>query len=102
MSAIAGIVNFNKEPVKIEEIHSVMGALQKFPADDIQVWKNENVFFGCHAQWITPESLVNPFRFMTLKDNAPSPQMRLLITVKNYLKVCRLTVIKEKQFLIAS
>ena len=63
MSAIAGIVNFNKEPVKIEEIHSVMGALQKFPADDIQVWKNENVFFGCHAQWITPESIGEPLPF---------------------------------------
>ena len=37
--------------------------MQKFPADDIQVWKNENVFFGCHAQWITPESIGEPLPF---------------------------------------
>ncbi len=40
-----------------------MGSLQKFPADDIRVWKNENVFFGCHAQWITPESIGEPLPF---------------------------------------
>ena len=41
MSAIAGIVHFNKEQIKIEETHSVMRALEKFPADDIRVWHNE-------------------------------------------------------------
>ena len=25
--------------------------------DDIQLWQKENVFLGCHAQWITPESI---------------------------------------------
>ena len=34
-----------------------MHALQKFPADDVQVWTNRHVFLGCHAQWITPESI---------------------------------------------
>src|SRR5699024_11180918 len=32
-------------------------ALKKFPADDVQIWHKENMFFGCHAQWITPESI---------------------------------------------
>ena len=44
MSAIAGIVHFNKEQIKIEETHSVMRALEKFPADDIRVWHNEQCF----------------------------------------------------------
>lgn len=57
MSAIAGIVHFNKEPVDIEHVSKMMGALEKFPADDIQVWRKDNVFFGNHAQWITPESV---------------------------------------------
>ncbi|MCQ6275265.1 lasso peptide isopeptide bond-forming cyclase [Bacillus sp. V3B] len=63
MSAIAGIVNFNKEPIHIEEIQNVMKSLEKFPANDIQVWQNENVFLGCHAQWITPESIGEPLPF---------------------------------------
>ena len=40
-----------------------MRALEKFPADDIRVWHNENVFLGCHAQWITPESIGEPLPF---------------------------------------
>lgn len=57
MSAIAGIYHLNKEPVPVEHIQGMMGALQKFPADDIQVLHRENLFLGCHAQWITPESI---------------------------------------------
>lgn len=57
MSAIAGIVHLNDEPINVEQGNNVMSVLQKYPADDIQVWHNERVFFGCHAQWITPESV---------------------------------------------
>src|SRR3954451_2449601 len=57
MSAIAGIVHFNKEPIHIEESRNIMQSLEKFPANDIQVWHNDKVFLGCHAQWITPESI---------------------------------------------
>ncbi|MCV9888145.1 asparagine synthase-related protein [Metabacillus halosaccharovorans] len=57
MSAIAGIVHLNDEPINVEQGNNVMSALQKYPADDIQVWHNERIFFGCHAQWITPESV---------------------------------------------
>ncbi len=57
MSAIAGIYNINKESVSREHSLSMMKALQKFPADDIQIWQKENIFLGCHAQWITPESV---------------------------------------------
>ncbi|HWJ80332.1 MAG TPA: lasso peptide isopeptide bond-forming cyclase [Niallia sp.] len=57
MSAIAGIHNINKEPIAQHHIDSMMKALQHFPADDIQVWNKEHTFLGCHAQWITPESI---------------------------------------------
>jgi asparagine synthase (glutamine-hydrolysing) len=63
MSAIAGIYHFNKESVTAEHSNSIMKALAHFPADDIQTWKNNDIFLGCHAQWITPESIgeVLPF-----------------------------------------
>lgn len=57
MSAITGIIHFNDEPVSVEHGRGLMKALEKYPADDIQVWHKENVLFGCHAQWITPESI---------------------------------------------
>lgn len=57
MSAITGIYHLNDEPINIEQSRNVMKALQKFPADDVQIWHKENVFLGCHAQWITPESV---------------------------------------------
>jgi asparagine synthase (glutamine-hydrolysing) len=57
MSAVAGIIHFNDEPVSHEHISNIMKSLEAFPSDDIQIWNKENVFFGCHAQWITPESV---------------------------------------------
>lgn len=57
MSAIVGIYNFNKEPISTELVNGMMQSLQHFPADDIQTLQKENLFLGCHAQWITPESV---------------------------------------------
>ncbi|MED3917037.1 lasso peptide isopeptide bond-forming cyclase [Priestia megaterium] len=57
MSAIAGIYHSNNEPVPVVHVSGIMGALQKYPANDIKVWHKENIFLGCHAQWITPESV---------------------------------------------
>lgn len=57
MSAIAGIYHLNGESINLEHGGRLMKALEKYPADDIQTWHNEKVFFGCHAQWITPESI---------------------------------------------
>ena len=57
MSAITGIVHFNDEPISSERGRGLMEALQQYPADDVQIWHKENVLFGCHAQWITPESI---------------------------------------------
>ncbi|MDQ0242533.1 asparagine synthase (glutamine-hydrolyzing) [Bacillus fengqiuensis] len=57
MSAITGIFHFNDEPISIEHGRGLMKTLQKYPADDIQTWHKDNIFLGCHAQWITPESI---------------------------------------------
>lgn len=57
MSAIAGIYHSNNELVPVMHVSGIMGALQKYPANDIKVWHKENIFLGCHAQWITPESV---------------------------------------------
>ncbi|WP_318505237.1 asparagine synthase-related protein [Bacillus sp. T3] len=57
MSAITGIYHVNGEPVPHEHGNRMMKELQKFPADDVQTWYKDNVFLGCHAQWITPESI---------------------------------------------
>ncbi|MBS4209178.1 asparagine synthase-related protein [Bacillus sp. FJAT-50079] len=57
MSAIAGIYHLNGEPVSVDQSNGIMKALEKFPANDIQTWRKENIFLGCHAQWITPESI---------------------------------------------
>lgn len=57
MSAIAGIYHLNEEVIKLEHVSGLMGGLQKYPADDIQIWHNDHLFLGCHAQWITLESV---------------------------------------------
>ena len=57
MSAITGIYHTNNEPVSIDQGLKMMKALQKYPSDDVQIWQQKNVFLGCHAQWITPESI---------------------------------------------
>ncbi|MCY9660239.1 lasso peptide isopeptide bond-forming cyclase [Paenibacillus chondroitinus] len=57
MSAIAGIFHYDQEPINTEHGHRMMFDLEKYPADDIQVWHHEKIFLGCHAQWITPESI---------------------------------------------
>jgi asparagine synthase (glutamine-hydrolysing) len=57
MSAIVGIYHYHDEPVSEEHSAGLMKALEQFPANDIQTWQNRNIFLGCHAQWITPESI---------------------------------------------
>ncbi|CAN7294316.1 asparagine synthase-related protein [Paenibacillus sp. LjRoot56] len=57
MSAITGIFQMNNQPVSLAHGALLMKVLEKFPADDSQVWSNDCVLFGCHAQWITPESV---------------------------------------------
>lgn len=57
MSAITGIYHESKEPVSRNHIEELMKGLRHFQADDIQIWYRDHIFLGCHAQWITPESV---------------------------------------------
>ncbi|WP_336866463.1 lasso peptide isopeptide bond-forming cyclase [Peribacillus frigoritolerans] len=57
MSAITGIYQLNEEPVNLQQCRKLMTGLQKYPADSIQIWHSDKVFLGCHAQWITSESV---------------------------------------------
>lgn len=57
MSAIAGVYSVMEEPIALKYGGMLMQALQIYPADDVQVWHEDRVFLGCHAQWITPESV---------------------------------------------
>ena len=56
MSAIVGI-HYKDEKVSEEHYLKMMASLKQYPSDDIQIWQKENVFLGCHSQWITPESV---------------------------------------------
>ncbi|WNQ12677.1 lasso peptide isopeptide bond-forming cyclase [Paenibacillus aurantius] len=57
MSAIAGIYNLSGEPIQPEWQQILIHDWFPFPADDIQSWHQENLFFACCSQWITPESV---------------------------------------------
>ncbi len=57
MSAIIGIFHANKDPIPFDHTNNLMKSLLQYPSDNINIWKNDNIFLGCHAQWITPESI---------------------------------------------
>ncbi|WP_028611922.1 asparagine synthase-related protein [Paenibacillus harenae] len=57
MSAIIGIYQSNHEPVQPGLGERAMQTLQRYPADYARTWHDKQVFLGCHAQWITPESV---------------------------------------------
>lgn len=56
MSAIAAIFDCYQDPISDEEQREL---LHKIPyhADTVHVWSKQGVFFSCHNQWITPESM---------------------------------------------
>src|SRR5690625_1310592 len=57
MSAITGILHFNEGPIPPEHQDNLMRSFKHYPSDDIDIWSKTNIFLGCHAQWITPESI---------------------------------------------
>lgn len=57
MSAIAGIYHTNNEPISQDYVTNILECLSKYPANDTQAWKKENVALVSHTQWITPESI---------------------------------------------
>ena len=69
MSAIAGIHSIKSNEIPLGHCVALMEGLSHFPADDVQTWNKENMFLGCHLQWITPESVgeVNPLYYTDKK-----------------------------------
>lgn len=57
MGVITGLYSYGKNPEILEQGSHLMEQLRRFPSDSSQAWHNEDVFLGCHAQWITPESV---------------------------------------------
>lgn len=63
MSGIAGIFQFKDYFITYEKIQKFMEFYKQFPSDDHQMWIKGNIFLGCHAQWITPESVGEPLPY---------------------------------------
>lgn len=57
MSAIAGVYDADRQEAAWNDGKTMMQALDKYPADDVHTWRSGSLFLGCHAQWITPESV---------------------------------------------
>ncbi|MBM7618260.1 asparagine synthase (glutamine-hydrolyzing) [Bacillus tianshenii] len=57
MSAITGMIDINYNPLPLEMSSYLMDPLRKLPHDNMHTWSKTNVFLGCLAQWITPESI---------------------------------------------
>ena len=57
MSAIAGIYRFNGEPLEIEHGSLMMEMLKQYPTNQSAVWHKDYIMLGCHAQWITEQSI---------------------------------------------
>lgn len=57
MSAIAGVIQTDKEDQAWICGGKIMEALSHYPCDAAQAWQEDHIFLGCHNQWITPESI---------------------------------------------
>ncbi|WP_227394761.1 asparagine synthase-related protein [Jeotgalibacillus aurantiacus] len=64
MSAIVGMIDLQHRTIPVEYSLRMMQSLERFPYDDQRVFQEKSLFFGNHAQWITPESIgeIQPYR----------------------------------------
>ncbi len=58
MSAIFGVFHLNNEPVKTGLSAAIMDKLAVYPADRSEVYEDQEFFFACRHQTITPESIL--------------------------------------------
>lgn len=63
MSAIAGIVHPGGREACWEDTWRLYEGLGHIPVDTTGMWKGEEAYFSCHAQWITPESVLEKLPF---------------------------------------
>ncbi|GMK40054.1 asparagine synthetase B [Paenibacillus sp. CCS19] len=57
MSPITGILYNDPAADSYESVQAMMCSLRKYPADAARTWHGDSISLGCHAQWITPESV---------------------------------------------
>ncbi|SFC52308.1 asparagine synthase (glutamine-hydrolysing) [Bacillus sp. OV322] len=57
MSAITGVFHLGRGVLNDQYGHVLMRGFLRYPADQIGTWHSDKVFLGCHAQWITAESV---------------------------------------------
>ena len=63
MSAICGIYHYEGKSVTSETGRAMMREMEIYHADATGIWQEKQVFLGCHAQHITPESMweIHPY-----------------------------------------
>jgi len=57
MSAITGILHYDSTADSYESLQLMMRSLHQYPADASRTWHGDSMSMGCHAQWVTPESV---------------------------------------------
>lgn len=57
MSAIVGLHYKDEQPAVLDYGNKMMESLRSFPAHDVQAFYRRRIFLGCHAHWLTPESI---------------------------------------------
>ena len=65
MSAIAGMLRWDGQPVEAADYGAMMQAMERYAADETGAWRDGPVFLGCRLRRITPESV---FERMPLRD----------------------------------
>ncbi|TMW70536.1 asparagine synthase-related protein [Alteribacter natronophilus] len=107
MSAIYGMFHLDRQPGPPEYIEKMAGSFPSIPVDNVQVWKNENVFLGCHQQWITSESVQeqNPYydseRQLAVAADAILDNREVLFSLLNVPKHRRKTITDTELILLS-
>ncbi|MFD0961415.1 asparagine synthase-related protein [Paenibacillus chungangensis] len=57
MSAITAVLSLNQASHELAHGYTIMEELKRYRADYRHTWQGDDIFLGCHGQWITPESL---------------------------------------------
>lgn len=57
MSAIVALYYRDEQPAVLHYGQKMLESLRRFPAHDVQLFHRHRIFLGCHAHWITSESI---------------------------------------------
>ena len=102
MSAITGIFHFNNEPINTQQSEMMMKSLQQFPSDSIDTWQKSTIFLGCHAQWITPESIGEPLPYYDYERDLAITSDAIIDNREELFNLLHIEQEEEKPFLIVN